>query len=146
MSALLMSAIQGTGGQELTISKSVILPNSKVTVTGKGFDTKIGIYLALCKIPEYGRRPTPCGGSVNMSGESKSSIWISNEAPSYADGLASKFGKKGSFKRVLRLSPIINNEVDCRKVRCAITVRADHLRGENRNYDLFIPVKFKNKP
>ena len=146
MSALLMSSIQGTWGQELTVSNTIIVPNSKVTVTGKGFDTKIGIYLALCKIPEYGLRPSPCGGGVNMSGKSKSSIWISNEAPSYADGLASKFGKNGSFKRVLRLSPIINNEVDCRKVRCAITVRADHTRSENRNYDLFIPVKFKDKP
>jgi hypothetical protein len=146
MSALLMSSIQGTSGQELTVSNTIIVPNSKVTVTGKGFDTKIGIYLALCKIPEYGLRPSPCGGGVNMSGKSKSSIWISNEAPSYADGLASKFGKNGSFKRVLRLSPIINNEVDCRKVRCAITVRADHTRSENRNYDLFIPVKFKDKP
>lgn len=146
MSALLMSSIQGTSGQELTVSNTIIVPNSKVTVTGKGFDTKIGIYLALCKIPEYGLRPSPCGGGVNMSGKFKSSIWISNDAPSYADGLASKFGKNGSFKRVLRLSPIINNEVDCRKVRCAITVRADHTRSENRNYDLFIPVKFKDKP
>lgn len=143
ITALLITSIQGSGGQELTVSQSVITPNTKVTVTGKGFDPKVGIYLAFCKIPEYGQLPSPCGGGVNMSGKSKSSIWISNNAPAYGKGLAIKFGKNGSFKQTLRLSPIINNEIDCRKEKCAITVRADHTRGDNRNYDLYIPIKFK---
>lgn len=103
----------------------------------------MGIYLAFCQVPEYAKLPTPCGGGVNSSGKSKSSIWISNNAPAYGKGLAVKFGKNGSFRQTLRLSPMIN-DVDCRKVQCAITVRADHTRGDNRNYDLFIPIKFKN--
>jgi hypothetical protein len=141
--ALVISSIQGTDGQELSVSRTVITPNSQVTVTGKGFDPSVGIYLAFCKIPEYGKLPTPCGGGINSSGKAKSSIWISSNAPSYGKNLAIKFGKNGSFKQTLRLSPIINNDVDCRKVRCAITVRADHTRGDNRNYDLFIPITFK---
>lgn len=144
LTAMLMSSIQGVQGQELSVSQTQIKPNSRVVVTGKGFDPKVGIYLAFCKIPEYGQMPTPCGGGVNMSGKSKSSIWISNNAPAYGKGLAVKFGKNGSFKQTLRLSPMIN-DVDCRKVRCAITVRADHTRSDNRNYDLFIPIKFTGK-
>lgn len=143
IAALVLGSISGTGGQELSVSQTKIAPNAKVVVTGKGFDPKVGIYLAFCKVPEYGQLPSPCGGGVNMSGESKSSIWISNNAPAYGKGLAVKFGKNGSFKQRLRLSPIINNQVDCRKERCAITVRADHTRSDNRNYDLFIPIKFK---
>ena len=143
ITALLLGSISGTGGQELSVSQTEIKPNTKIVVTGKGFDPKVGIYLAFCKIPEYGQLPSPCGGGVNMAGKSKSSIWISNNAPAYGKGLAIKFSKNGSFKQTLRLSPIINNEVDCRKERCAITVRADHTRSENRNYDLYIPIKFK---
>lgn len=143
LTALMMSSIQGVNGQELTVSKTVISANSTITVTGKGFDPNIGIYLAFCKIPKYGEMPTPCGGGINMSGESRSSIWISNNAPKYGKGLAKRFGKKGSFKETLRLSPIINNAVDCRKEKCAITVRADHTRGTDRNYDLYIPIAFK---
>ncbi len=143
LTALLLGSISGTGGQELTVSQTTIAPNAKVVVTGKGFDPKVGIYLAFCKIPEYGQMPSPCGGGVNMSGKNKSSIWISNNAPKYGKGLAIKFGKNGSFKQTLRLSPIINNEIDCRVDKCAITVRADHTRSDNRNYDLFIPIKFK---
>lgn len=143
LTALMMSSIQGVNGQELTVSKTVISANSTITVTGKGFDPNIGIYLAFCKIPKYGEMPTPCGGGINMSGESRSSIWISNNAPKYGKSLAKRFGKKGSFKETLRLSPIINNAVDCRKEKCAITVRADHTRGTDRNYDLYIPIAFK---
>lgn len=140
--ALLITSIQGTEGQELSVTRTAIAPNSQVTVTGKGFDPSVGIYLAFCKIPEYGKLPTPCGGGINSSGKAKSSIWISSNAPSYGKGLAIKFGKNGSFKQTLRLSPMINSEIDCRKVRCAITVRADHTRSDDRNYDLFIPITF----
>lgn len=140
--ALIASSIQGVAGQELKVSTRKIAPDSKIVVTGKGFDTSIGIYLAFCKIPKYGELPTPCGGGVNSSGEAKSSLWISNNAPAYGRGLAKRFGKNGSFKATLRLSPKIG-EVDCRVERCAITVRADHTRGNDRNSDLFIPIKFK---
>lgn len=144
LTALVANSILGVNGQELSVSKTVIKANSTVVVTGSGFDPKIGIYLAFCKVPDYGALPTPCGGGVNNSGKNLSSIWISNDAPKYGKGLAKKFGKGGSFKETLRLSPIINSSVDCRKEKCAITVRADHTRGPDRNYDLFIPIKFKN--
>jgi small subunit ribosomal protein S3Ae len=32
---------------------------------------------------------------------------------------------------------------DCTKVKCAITVRADHLRSSDRSSDLFIPITIK---
>lgn len=142
--ALLISSIQGINGEEFSVSKTVIKANSTVVVTGKKFNPNVGIYLALCKIPKYGEVPTPCGGGINMSGESQSSIWISNKAPKYGEGLAKRFGKNGSFKERIRLSPIISDLVDCRREKCAITVRADHTRSTNRNHDLYIPITFKS--
>lgn len=143
-SALFSGSIQGVDQQELQVSTTRVAPNQQITVKGKNFDTSVGIYLALCKIPSYGELPTPCGGGINKSGKSLSSIWISNNAPKYGKNLAQKFGKDGSFTFKLRLSPKIG-EVDCRKERCAITVRADHTRGNDRNYDLFIPITFTKK-
>jgi hypothetical protein len=32
---------------------------------------------------------------------------------------------------------------DCNKVKCAVAVRADHLRSEDRSYDLYLPITFK---
>jgi hypothetical protein len=142
--ALLGSMIQGVNGAELSVSKTRIAPNEKVIVRGKNFDTSIGIYLAFCKLPKYGEMPTPCGGGMNQSGKSLSSIWISNNAPAYGKNLAIKFGKNGSFQQTLRLTPKIG-EIDCRKVRCAIAIRADHTRGTDRNSDLFIPITFKKR-
>ena len=144
-SVLLMgSLIQGVSGQELQVSNNKIFPNQNIVVTGKNFDTSVGIYLALCKVPEYGKPPTPCGGGINKTGKLMSSIWISNNAPTYGKDLATKFGRNGSFKHIIRLSPKIG-AIDCRKVQCAITVRADHTRSTDRNSDLFIPITFKSR-
>lgn len=144
-SILLMGAlIQGVSGQQLQVSTNSILPNQSIVVTGKNFDTSIGIYLALCKVPKYAEPPTPCGGGINKSGKLLSSHWISNNAPAYGKNLATKFGKNGSFKHTIRVSPKIGT-VDCRIDKCAITVRADHTRSSDRNSDLFIPITFKKR-
>jgi len=34
-------------------------------------------------------------------------------------------------------------KLDCRKISCAIYVRADHTRSDDRSFDLKVPVKFK---
>lgn len=134
--------VKGSQGQTLSVDKTVIRANGKITIMGSNFDPKIGIYLAFCKTPKKGQPPTPCGGGINMSGEALSSIWISNDPPPYGDGLVEPFEKNGSFKVSLRLQPKFD-DVNCRKVRCAITVRADHLRSSDRSSDLFVPIKFK---
>jgi hypothetical protein len=134
--------VVGSKGQILQVDKTLIRENGVITITGRKFDPSVGIYLAFCKLPKKGEAPTPCGGGINMAGESVSSIWISSNPPIYGGDLAQPFGKNGSFQYKLRLQSKIDS-MDCRTTRCAITVRADHTRSSDRSQDLFIPIKFK---
>lgn len=134
---------KGSSGQSITIKSSAIAKKTNVTVTGKNFDETVGIYLAYCVVPKAGNPPTPCGGGINKEGIGNSSLWISSNAPSYADGLAEPFLPGGRFTKQVLVSKKIG-AFDCTKVKCAITVRADHLREGDRTYDLYIPISFKN--
>src|SRR5690625_6530751 len=89
----------GPDGQELTVSQTALEPEgSKVTVSGTGFREDVGIYVALCVIPETGEAPGPCLGGVDMTGESGSSVWVATEQPAYAEGLTTPFEDGGSFE------------------------------------------------
>jgi hypothetical protein len=93
-------------------------------------------------IPKTGLAPTPCGGGVNKAGVGEGSFWISSNPPPYGVGLADPFKPGGRFSYKIRVSKKIG-KFDCKKVKCAITVRADHLRSEDRSYDLYLPITFK---
>ena len=136
------ASVKGIHGEILSTSQTKILDRKSITVTGKDFDETVGIYLGLCVIPKKGEAPTPCGGGINKQGVSQASHWISSNAPPYGSGLAKPYLPGGRFTYSLTLSKMIG-KVNCAKVRCAITVRADHLRSSDRSYDLFIPVTFK---
>jgi hypothetical protein len=132
----------GVFGQTLTISANVVSKNSLITVTGKRFDESVGIYLAICVIPKKGLPPTPCGGGVNKAGVGEGSYWISSNPPPYGVGLADPYLPGGRFSYQIRVIQKIGS-FDCKKVKCAVTVRADHLRSEDRSFDLFVPITFK---
>lgn len=136
------TTIKGAQGQQLTVSKVNAKSGSTLTVTGSFFDETVGIYLAFCVIPKKGLPPTPCGGGVNKAGLSVASFWISSNPPPYAEGLTEEFLPGGRFTQKVKVSKRIGN-FDCTKVRCAITVRADHLRSSDRSSDMFIPIKVK---
>lgn len=136
------NSVTGEQGQVLKVTKSVVKNNSKVTVTGVGFDESVGIYVGLCVMPAEGAAPTPCGGGVNKTGTSDSSYWISSNPPPYAINLVEPFISGGKFKLSLTMTKKIGS-FDCTKVKCAVTVRADHLRGSDRSFDLFIPITIK---
>jgi len=131
---------KGSNGQILSVDKTTVRAGSMVTVTGKGFDETVGIYLAFCVVPKKGSAPTPCGGGVNKAGMGEASFWISSNPPPYAVGLTDEFLPGGRFTHTVKISRFIG-KVDCRKVKCAVTVRADHLRSTDRTQDLFIPMK-----
>jgi hypothetical protein len=114
---------KGSFGQVLTVDKATVRAGSMVTVNGRGFDETVGIYLAFCVVPKKGSAPTPCGGGVNKAGM----------------GLTDEFLPGGRFTHSVKISRFIG-KVDCRKVKCAVTVRADHLRSTDRTQDLFIPI------
>jgi hypothetical protein len=130
---------KGSYGQVLTIDKATIRAGSMVSVSGKGFDETVGIYLAFCVVPKKGGAPTPCGGGVNKAGMGEASYWISSNPPPYAVGLTDEYLPGGRFTHTVKISRFIG-KVDCRKVRCAVTVRADHLRSTDRSQDIFIPI------
>ena len=135
-------SIIGESGQTLNASATTVANNAVITVTGKRFDETVGIYLAICVIPKKGLPPTPCGGGVNKAGVGEGSFWISSNPPPYGVGLADPFKPGGRFSYKIRVSKKIG-KFDCKKVKCAVTVRADHLRSENRSYDLYLPITFK---
>jgi hypothetical protein len=136
------SSIKGSQGQVLSVSKTTVKSDSVVTVRGNYFDETVGIYLAFCVIPAKGKAPTPCGGGVNKAGLSEASFWISSNPPPYAVGLTEEFLPGGRFTQRVKISKRIG-KFDCTKVKCAITVRADHLRSNDRSSDLFIPITVK---
>ena len=135
-------SVKGSQGQVLSVSKTTVKSGSVVTVKGNYFDETVGIYLAFCVIPAKGQAPTPCGGGINKAGLGEASFWISSNPPPYAVGLTEEFLPGGRFTQKVKISKKIG-KFDCTKVKCAITVRADHLRSNDRSSDLFIPITVK---
>ena len=135
-------AVTGKHGETLSVSKTNAIKSGDVlTVTGKDFDQTVGIYLAICKIARASALPSPCGGGADKTGKLGASYWISSNPPSYGRGLAVPFQKNGFFLVSLKVSQMIGT-VDCRKVPCAVYVRADHTRTQDRTHDLYVPISF----
>lgn len=134
--------VKGPTGQTLTVSATSVRDGQVVSVTGKKYNKKVGVYLAYCVVNAKGEVPSPCGGGVNSSGVSDGSIWISSNPPEYGKSLAVPFTKSGGFKQKVRVSRYIGN-IDCAVVKCAVVTRADHTDSANRKADVIVPVKFK---
>ncbi len=132
----------GSNGASIAISQSKFSKEAKIKVTGKGFDETVGIYLAYCVVPKKGAAPSPCGGGVNKSGTGEASYWISSNPPPYGVGLAIPFAPGGRFSEVVAVTRKIG-KFDCRKVKCAITVRSDHMHEGDRSHDIYIPISIK---
>jgi hypothetical protein len=142
-------AATGGHGETLKVSKTTkIKSGDLLVVTGQHYDETVGIYVAFCKVVPKGQLPTPCGGGADKSGITGASEWISSNPPSYGIGLAKPYLPGGRFTVKLKVSPIIavpnGKAIDCRKSACAIYTRADHTRGDDRTYDLAVPLTFKN--
>lgn len=131
------------GVRTLTVSQASDLDpaGTVVQVTGTGYDTFKGVYVAFCLIPPLDQQPTPCGGGATIEGTTGASHWISSNPPSYGQGLAVPYGPGGSFSVTMTVSSQIGH-VDCQRVRCAIVTRNDHSRTTDRSQDLFVPVSF----
>ncbi|MFI2753801.1 hypothetical protein ACGIF2_10240 [Cellulomonas sp. P22] len=129
---------------EVVVSQTEDLVSGQVlTVTGSGFDESKGVYVAICVDNGPGQTPTPCLGGVDMDGSLGGSAWISSNPPSYAAGLPTAFGPGGTFEVQLPATsedPVTG--VDCREVACAVAVRYDHTRADDRTGDVLVPVSF----
>ena len=143
-SAAADSAATGQFGEKISVATSVLKGPQTLVVNGSNFDETVGIYLAYCVLPKKGAAPTPCGGGANKKGIGDASYWISSNPPPYGAGLAIPFQPGGRFSQKLEISKKIG-AVDCTKIKCAITVRSDHLHEGDRTHDLFIPITFSKK-
>ncbi|MFJ4421532.1 hypothetical protein [Streptomyces bobili] len=138
----------GPEGQKLTVSASsgLAAAGETVTVTGSGYNTEKGIYVAFCVDNGAGKTPTPCVGGVDMSGESGASVWVSSNPPSYGEGLAKPYGgsgHKGTFSVSLKVrAKDANTDCTAAGVTCAVITRNDHTRGGDQSQTVRIPVTF----
>jgi hypothetical protein len=143
----------GPTGQVLTVDAADALEDGqKITVKGRGYDLKVGIYVTFCVMPAKGKKPESCG-HFDITGQNNQAVWISSNPPFYAALLVKNFdkvtktvkGKKvstGSFAVEVPVSKMIGDN-DCAVVKCAIVTRADHTRSDYRKADVVIPVTFK---
>jgi hypothetical protein len=135
-------SVHGPKHQTLSaLMGKTVSDGTMVTVTGRGYDTKIGIYVTYCVIPKKGYRPEACG-PFDITGKNNASVWISSNPPIYAQLLVKPFGKGGTFKEKIKITRMIGNS-DCKVVKCAIYTRADHLRSDYRKADVAIPVTIR---
>ncbi|MDP1792657.1 MAG: hypothetical protein Q8K63_00860, partial [Acidimicrobiales bacterium] len=105
-----------------------LAPGDKVEVIGEGFDPNRGVYVSLCAVPAPGATPGPCA-----SGSAGAQAWISSNPPEFGKGIAVPYGRGGTFAASLALSPIIDNEHDCRAISCAIATRNDDTNPTDRS-------------
>ncbi|CAL9429436.1 hypothetical protein SUDANB121_02036 [Nocardiopsis dassonvillei] len=138
------------GDPKITVSKTDGLdPDGEtVTVTGTGYDTSKGIYVALCDTAGASttQAPTPCIGGVDMDGSGGASAWVSSNPPPYGEGLAVAYngsGTDGGFSVQITVKAD-DGSTDCNDsgVECAIVTRNDHTRSSDRSQDVFVPVTF----
>lgn len=124
----------------ISISQTKGLKNGQyVTVSGTGFDTSKGIYIAFCVIT--GGKPAPCGGGADTDGDTNKSEWISSNPPTYGKNLAKPFGHNGSFSVRIKVSEKIGS-FDCTNGGCGVATRADHTRSSDRSTDRWVRVTF----
>ncbi|HEU4806752.1 MAG TPA: hypothetical protein VFT01_00700 [Homoserinimonas sp.] len=137
-----------------TVDTSALDPGQKIVVSGTGFDTGQGIYVAICKIPDDPAiKPGPCLGGVpsTETGEkfAEGTVqfapinWINDDwawklfgARSYDDAAT------GTFTAYLEVPPPAVEEVDCRADACGIFTRNDHTALNDRVQDVYLPVAF----
>jgi hypothetical protein len=137
-----------------TVDTSALEPGQQLVVSGTGFDTRQGIYVAICKIPdEPDTKPGPCLGGVpsTETGEEfaegsvqfAASNWINDDwawklfgARSYDDAAT------GTFTAYLEVASPVGDGVDCRTDACGIFTRNDHTALNDRVQDVYLPVAF----
>jgi hypothetical protein len=135
-------------GQRLTVTPSDGLDpdGASVRVTGSGYDTSLGVYVALCVDQGPTAAPSPCVGGVDLEGSGSSSAWISSTPPPYAVDLATPYGPGGTFDVTLNVTAS-DEFVDClaEGTRCVIATRADHTASADRSADVRVPVSFRGQ-
>jgi hypothetical protein len=143
--------VAGEAGTEVSLDG--ITPGQRLVVTGSGFDASLGIYVAICQIPDSPfTKPGPClGGVPELEGESGGegaiewapSNWINQDwawrlfgARSYDDSDA------GTFTAYIVVPEAVDESANCVDNACGLFTRNDHTALDNRIQDVYLPVRF----
>lgn len=149
-------SVTAEDGSELDLS--MLRPGDRVVVTGAGFNTQRGVYVAVCRIPDAPTsRPGPCLGGVPSADAADADTDVDGErvaqwAPAnwINDDWAWKlFGARGfddrelgTFTAYIDIPAAADEYVDCTREDCGLFTRNDHTALDNRMQDLYLPVSF----
>lgn len=143
---------RGESGELVDLSE--LRTGQRLVVSGSGYDPSLGIYVAICRIPDApDLRPGPCLGGVpdtEVQGDDGERAiewapanWINDD---WAWKLFGARGfddpEEGTFTAYLEVGPAADEFVDCRLERCGVFTRNDHTALANRLQDLYLPVSF----
>ncbi len=143
-------ATTSDSGRTLTVDPTVLNSGGdKLVVTGKGFGTDHGLYIAVCAAD--GAAPknlSKClGGPVP---DKPGTAWarVSKDGAGKANETTAKFGDGGSFS-VTVTTPAVgsvgqNQGPDCSATPCAVYATSDN--DSDRSQDLSLPVAFSTDP
>lgn len=135
------------------VDTSALREGDRFVVSGTGFDTAQGIYVAICTVADDpATKPGPCLGGVpendgveqvEGSVQFAPSNWVNDDwawklfgARSYDDAAT------GSFTAYIEVTSPVGEGVDCRTDACALYTRNDHTALNDRVQDVYIPVAF----
>lgn len=145
-------AVESPDGGD-AIDTSSIAEGDRLVVTGSGFDSSQGIYVAVCLIPDDpATKPGPCLGGVPSQEQQNVDAGTVQYAPSNwinDDWAWRLFGARGyedlelgTFTAYLEMPDPVGEEVDCTIDACGIYTRNDHTALRDRVQDVYIPVGF----
>ncbi|MGW0820292.1 hypothetical protein [Streptomyces sp. NPDC002845] len=129
----------------LTAPDSATASGQVITVSGAGYNTGQGVYVALCAVEGAPgeQRPTPCLGGQDESGTTGSSHWVSNLGGGTVAN-SSPFGTGGTFDVDIFVKATLDDGSVCGEdVECAVVTRADHTDTSDRTYDVHVPISFQ---
>jgi hypothetical protein len=135
------------------LDTSALTEGQRLVVSGTGFDSAQGIYVAICVIPDDpATKPGPCLGGVPTQTQQDVAAGTVQFAPSnwINDDWAWKlFGSRGyddpntgSFTAYLEIPSPVGEGIDCTVSKCAIYTRNDHTALRDRAQDVYLPVGF----
>lgn len=131
-----------------------LIAGDRIIVSGKGFNSDSGIYVALCAVPDsVDIKPGPClggvpdtvpnAGSVAGAIEYAPSNWINDQWAWRLFGARSFDNRDtGEFTAYIEVPGFRDDIVNCQEVRCGLYTRNDHTSLEDRVQDLYVPVGF----
>jgi hypothetical protein len=117
-----------------------------IKVVGAGFDTKAGLYVAICHV--NGSAPpdvkTDCvGGPIPLANTSKAWAHITSSGVAVPGQVSQNWNAQGGFSLTLTLpaSDSSSDALDCSKVVCAVITTPDAETGDT-SQNLSIPITY----